>query len=130
MFTYIESTNYRGARQITAYSCGVEIAVISLNDYRGENSFSATITLDGECGGYLGCASTVAGAKKLVYDWCKINAPDVELNRPRAAVKSLPAFSDTGFYPTPSKLAGRMLGLVDWRSVFAVLEPSDRKSVV
>lgn len=127
MFTYIESTNYRGARQITAYSCGVEIAVISLNDYRGENSFSATITLDGECGGYLGCASTVAGAKKLVYDWCKINAPDVELNRPRAAVKSLPAFSDTGFYPTPSKLAGRMLGLVDWKSVFAVLEPSAGK---
>ena len=127
MFTYIESTNYRGARQITAYSCGVEIAVISLNDYRGENSFSATITLDGERDGYLGRASTVAGAKKLVYDWCKINAPDIVLNRPRAAVKSLPAFSDTGFYPTPSKLAGRMLGLVDWRSVFAVLEPSAGK---
>lgn len=127
MFTYIESTNYRGARQITAYSCGVEIAVISLNDYRGENSSSATITLDGERDGYLGRASTLTGAKKLVYDWCKINAPDIESNSSRSAVKSLPAFFDTGFYPTPSKLAGRMLGLVDWRSVFAVLEPSAGK---
>lgn len=127
MFTYIESTNYRGARQITVYSRGVDIAEISFNDYWGANSFLATITMDGERDGYLGRASTLAGAKKLVYDWCKTNAPDIGTNSPRAAVKSLPAFSDTGFYPTPSKLAGRMLGLVDWKSVFAVLEPSAGK---
>lgn len=44
-----------------------------------------------------------------------------------AAAASLPSGDSSGFYPTPRKLAGRMFGKVDWRTVTSVLEPEAGK---
>jgi len=45
----------------------------------------------------------------------------------KASVKSLPMFSDAEFFPTPSALAGKMMGKVDRKTVNSILEPSAGK---
>lgn len=127
MFTYTETTNFRGGKQIIVHMNGIELARI--NSYRdwGNEEYRATITAGGERDGYLGRSSTLAGAKKLVYGWYEQNKSKIDLDRANTDVKALPMYSDTGFYPTPSKLAGRMLGLVKWDTVFSILEPSAGK---
>ncbi len=42
-------------------------------------------------------------------------------------VKYLPMYDNGDFYPTPSKLAGKMLRKIDWKHVATVLEPSAGK---
>lgn len=48
-------------------------------------------------------------------------------NSRAADLRRLPSFDNSGFYPTPSKLAGKMLSCVDWANVFSILEPSAGK---
>lgn len=128
MFTYIETSNqYLGSKHITVHAGGVEIARITFHDEWDKPEYRAVITASDERDGYLGRSATIAGAKRLVYNWYEQNKSKIDFNRSHTAVKMLPMYSDTGFYPTPSKLAGRMLGLVNWESVYSILEPSAGK---
>lgn len=81
-------------------------------------------------------ASTVLEAKKAIAE--RVNDikrmmksyPDEyssamgEFNCPVAA---LPAGDNSDFYPTPMRLAGKMLACVDWKNVRLILEPSAGK---
>lgn len=130
MFTYTTTTNRYGDEYITVSALGADIATIKASSYYGKAEYivSATAAND-DRGDYLGRASTIAAAKKLIRDWYNENMAVVKSAAPssRADVRRLPAFSNSGFYPTPSKLAGKMLACVAWEGVYAVLEPSAGK---
>lgn len=70
--------------------------------------------------------------RKISEKWAEIK-PEYEQKQKEKVdvgcvnVAYLPAFDDTQFYPTPDKLAGIMLGFVDWKKVETVLEPSAGK---
>ena len=68
-------------------------------------------------------AKTVADAKRKFAAWYAENSASFPSGENVAA---LPA-SDREFYPTPSELAGQMVGLIDWNKVNTVLEPSAGK---
>lgn len=132
MFTYTTTTNRYRENIILVSALGVEIAAIRENhNYRNSNGFTAYATLgeDPDRGKWLGNVPTIAAAKKLIRDWYNENIDAVKSAAltSRADVRRLPAFSNSGFYPTPSKLAGKMLSCVDWKNVFAILEPSAGK---
>ena len=127
MFTYIESKNRYGDWELTVSLCGSELAKISKSSHYGHTEYIAAAITTDDRSDYLGRAATIAGAKKLVRDWLRQHPAKIPVDRPRQDVKSLPQFSDTGFYPTPSKLAGRMLAHVDWKNVYSILEPSAGK---
>ena len=130
MFTYTTTTNRYGDEYITVSALGADIATIKASSHYGKTEYivSATAAND-ERGDYLGRASTIAAAKKLIRDWYSENRDAVKVAAPtsRADVRRLPAFSNSGFYPTPSKLAGKMLACVAWESVYTILEPSAGK---
>lgn len=130
MFTYTTTKNRYGDEYITVSALGVDIATIKASFHYGKTEYivSAT-TANDDRGDYLGRASTIAAAKKLIRDWYSENRDAVRSAAPasRADVRRLPAFSNSGFYPTPSKLAGKMLGCVDWKGVYTILEPSAGK---
>lgn len=127
MFTYHTEKNRFGDERITAFANGAEIAEIKASSYYGNTEYIvSTTTGDNDRGDYLGRASTIAGAKKKIHDWYSENNTTVP-NSAAADLRRLPSFSNSGFYPTPSKLAGKMLSLVDWKNVFSILEPSAGK---
>lgn len=127
MFTYHTEKNRYGDERIAAFANGSEIATIKPSSYYGKNEYIISATTgDDERGDYLGRASTIAGAKKKIRDWYSENGTTVP-NSAAADLRRLPSFSNSGFYPTPSKLAGKMLSLVDWKNVFSILEPSAGK---
>lgn len=127
MFTYHTEKNRFGDERITAFANGAEIAEIKASSYYGNTEYIvSTTTGDNDRGDYLGRASTIAGAKKKIRDWYSENGTTVP-NSAAADLRRLPSFSNSGFYPTPSKLAGKMLSCVDWKNVFSILEPSAGK---
>lgn len=131
MFTYHTEKNRYGDEHIAVFANGSQIAEINPSSYYGKNEYIVnTTTRDDERGDYLGRASTIAGAKKMVRDWYSENSAAVAAaatNSRAADLRRLPSFDNSGFYPTPSKLAGKMLSCVDWNGVFSILEPSAGK---
>lgn len=131
MFTYhTEKTRY-GDERIAAFAHGSQIAEIKPSSYYGKNEYIVSATTgDDDRGDYLGRASTIAGAKKKIRDWYSDHSAAVTAaaaNSRAADLRRLPSFDNSGFYPTPSKLAGKMLSCVDWATVFSILEPSAGK---
>lgn len=131
MFTYATKKNRYGDEHITVSTHGAEIATIKASSYYGKNEYIVSATTgDDERGDYLGRASTIAGAKKKVRGWYSEHSAAVAafaVNSRAADLRRLPTFDNSGFYPTPSKLAGKMLSCVDWNGVFTILEPSAGK---
>ena len=132
MFTYHTEKNRYGDEHIAVFAHGAEIAEIKPSSYCGNTEYIvSTTTGDNDRGDYLGRASTIAGAKKMVRDWYSDHSaavPNSAAANSRAAdLRRLPSFDNSGFYPTPSKLAGKMLSCVDWKNVFSILEPSAGK---
>lgn len=127
MFTYHTEKKRFGDEHIAVFAHGSQIAEIKPNSYYGKNEYIVSATTgDDERGDYLGRASTIAGAKKKIRDWYSENGAAVP-NNAAADLRRLPSFDNSGFYPTPSKLAGKMLSCVDWTTVFSILEPSAGK---
>lgn len=127
MFTYHTEKNRFGDEHIAVFAHGSQIAEIKPSSYYGKNEYIVSATIGGDDrGDYLGRASTIAGAKKKIRDWYSENGATVP-NSAAADLRRLPSFSNSGFYPTPSKLAGKMLSCVDWATVFSILEPSAGK---
>ena len=125
MFTYHTEKNRYGDEHIAVFANDSQIAEIKPSSYYGKNEYIVNTT-----GDYLGRASTIAGAKKMVRDWYSENSAAVAAaaaNSRAADLRRLPSFDNSGFYPTPSKLAGKMLSCVDWNGVFSILEPSAGK---
>lgn len=131
MFTYHTKKNRYGDERIAVFTHGAEIAEIKPSSYYGKNEYIVSATTgDDDRGDYLGRASTIAGAKKKIRDWYSKNgatAAASAANSRTADLRRLPSFDNSGFYPTPSKLAGKMLSCVDWQNVFSILEPSAGK---
>lgn len=131
MFTYHTEKNRFGDEHIAVFAHGSQIAEIKPSSYYGKNEYIVSATIGGDDrGDYLGRASTIAGAKKMVRDWYSENSAAVAAaaaNSRAADLRRLPSFDNSGFYPTPSKLAGKMLSCVDWNGVFSILEPSAGK---
>lgn len=70
MFTYHTEKNRYGDEHIAVFSNGSQIAEIKPSSYYGKNEYIVnTTTGDDERRDYLGRASTIAGAKKMVRDW-------------------------------------------------------------
>lgn len=127
MFTYHTEKNRFGDEHIAVFVHGSQIAEIKPSSYYGKNEYIVSATTGGDDrGDYLGRASTIAGAKKKIRDWYSENGATVP-NSAAADLRRLPSFDNGGFYPTPSKLAGKMLSCVDWKNVFSILEPSAGK---
>lgn len=76
----------------------------------------------------IGYASTVAGAKRTIAEYMNQHGHEFEGDR-RETVKAayLPAGDSKDFYPTPDKLAGKLIAGVDWKGVKDILEPSAGK---
>ncbi len=131
MFTYATKKNRYGDEHIAVSVQGTEIATIKASSYYGNAEYIVSATAsDDDRGDYLGRTSTIAGAKKMVRDWYSENSAAVAAaaaNSRAADLRRLPSFDNSGFYPTPSKLAGKMLSCVDWKNVFTILEPSAGK---
>lgn len=131
MFTYATKKNRYGDEHITVFANGSQIAEIKPSSYYGKNEYIVSATIgDDDRGDCLGRTSTIAGAKKMVRDWYSENRASVAAaaaNSRAADLRRLPSFDNSGFYPTPSKLAGKMLSYVDWKNVFSILEPSAGK---
>lgn len=127
MFSYTTKKNRYGDEHISVSAQGAEIATIKPSSYYGNTEYIVNATTGGDDrGDYLGRASTIAGAKKKIRDWYSENGTTMP-NSVAADLRRLPSFSNSGFYPTPSKLAGKMLSCVDWNNVFSILEPSAGK---
>lgn len=128
MFTYATKKNRYGDEHIAVSAHGAEIATIKPSSYYGKAEYIVSATTSGDDrGDYLGRVSTIAEAKKKVRDWYSENSAAVATaaaNSRAADLRRLPSFDNSGFYPTPSKLAGKMLSCVDWKNVFTILEPS------
>lgn len=131
MFTYATKKNRYGDEHIAVSAHGAEIATIKASSYYGNTEYIVSATIGGDDrGDYLGRASTIAGAKKKIRDWYSDHSAAVTTaaaNSRAADLRRLPSFDNSGFYPTPSKLAGKMLSCVDWKGVFSILEPSAGK---
>ena len=131
MFTYATKKNRYGDEHIAVSAHGAEIATIKPSSYYGKNEYIVSATTGGDDrGDYLGRASTISGAKKKIRDWYSEHSAAVTTaaaNSRAADLRRLPSFDNSGFYPTPSKLAGKMLSCVDWANVFSILEPSAGK---
>lgn len=76
----------------------------------------------------IGYASTVAGAKRTIAEYMERHGQEFE-NEKRETVKAeyLPAGDNKDFYPTPNKLAGKLIAGVNWKNVKEILEPSAGK---
>lgn len=131
MFTYATKKNRYGDEHIAVFANGSQIAEIKPSSYYGKNEYIVSATIgDDDRGDYLGRTSTIAGAKKKIHAWYSEHSDAVAAaaaNSRAADLRRLPSFDNSGFYPTPSKLAGKMLSCVDWKNVFTILEPSAGK---
>lgn len=78
MFTYHTEKNRYGDEHIAVFANGSQIAEIKPSSYYGKNEYIVnTTTGDDERGDYLGRASTIAGAKKMIRDWYSENSAAV-----------------------------------------------------
>lgn len=129
MFTYETRKTRYGQGDIFCFADGVEIACIRPNAHNGKVREYTISCLDenGEMRGYLGCVSILAEARQKISAWYSEKGREIAASarkRRSSDVRRLPAFDDAEFYPTPSKLAGKMIALVDWKTVYSALEPS------
>lgn len=70
-------------------------------------------------------SNTLMGARKIILDHA-----DIKKNQPSGKMKSNIRFlpeTDHQFYPTPSWIAGKMIGKIKWNGVNSILEPSAGK---
>lgn len=77
-----------------------------------------------------GKEKSVAAAMRTIKDLYEKSGENLRkksAERARVPVAALPAGPSDDFFPTPSALAGKMLGMVDFRNVRAILEPSAGK---
>ena len=129
MFTYETRKTRYGREDVFCFADGVEIACIQPETHDGKIQKYSISCLDanGEMGGYLGRVSILAEARKKISAWYSEKGRESAASarkRRSSDVRRLPAFDDAEFYPTPSKLAGKMIALVDWKTVYSALEPS------
>ena len=76
----------------------------------------------------IGYASTVAGARRDIAKYVNTHEREFVREAPKTVSAAyLPAGDNKDFYPTPEKLAGKLIGCVDWKNVKTVLEPSAGK---
>ena len=76
------------------------------------------------CGSqFIGAANTIIALKKKIAQYYEQNG--VKQDK-RDEIKYLPE-ADSVFYPTPGKLCGEMIGMIDWKDVYTILEPSAGK---
>lgn len=134
MFTYATKKNRYGDEHIAVSANGAEIATIKPSSYYGKNEYIVSATTGGDDrGDYLGRVSTIAGAKKKIRDWYSEHSAAVTTaaaNSRAADLRRLPSFDNSGFYPTPSKLAGKMLSCVDWKGVFLSSNPPPARATL
>lgn len=74
-------------------------------------------------------AKTIAEVKKKIPEYMLKypGAFEKEDDTKSYPVAALPGGNNSDFYPTPLKLAGKMLSCVDWKNVRSILEPSAGK---
>lgn len=72
---------------------------------------------------FIGASSTIIALKKKIAQYYEQNG--VKQDK-RDEIKYLPE-ADSEFYPTPRKLCGEMIGMIDWKDVYTILEPSAGK---
>ena len=73
---------------------------------------------------------SIPEARKFLREYCDehLKGLGVEEQKRRAAkVAYLPGGENKDFYPTPSRIAGKMIACVDWKRVRDILEPSAGK---
>lgn len=85
---------------------------------------------------HIGDANSIAEAKKKIRAYCEKHPEELEdaattnsgkNARETADMAYLPAGDNKDFYPTPDKLAGKLLAHINWSGVTDVLEPSAGK---
>lgn len=80
---------------------------------------------------YQSKAKSVLEAKRILESWWNSDTHGDKFYTPckKESVSSafLPGDDNGSFFPTPKKLAGKMLAKVDWRKVDSILEPSAGK---
>lgn len=115
-------SRYSIPREYNVYYKGEVVATISFNTshYNADYKYSAA-TLDRNI--YVH-SSTIYGCKKKLFEELKKVEPSVPKNN--FSSEYLPSF-DREFYPTPGKLAGKMISMIDLTKVKTVLEPSAGK---
>lgn len=112
---------------IDAYVNGEHIGKIeeNISIYGGQREYRVYQVGCDEWNPHIATCSTVVEAKaalrKRLGEWQ--NSGKTEPKN----VAALPSTDNSDFYPTPSNLAGKMFGKVDWMKVQSVLEPSAGK---
>ena len=92
---------------------------------KSANPFGKISIMDWERIGY---GPTVASAKCAIRECMELHGSEFERDEPKTVNAAfLPAGDNKDFYPTPDKLAGKLIAGVDWKSVKEVLEPSAGK---
>jgi len=85
---------------------------------------------------HVGDANSIAEAKKKIRAYCEKHPEALEeaattntgrKTREKVDVAYLPAGDNKDFYPTPDRLAGKLLAHVRWSGVTDILEPSAGK---
>ena len=72
------------------------------------------------------CSSCLMGARKLLLEHADPVKKETKEDASSRNIRFLPE-TDRQFYPTPSWLAGKMIGKINWKGVKTVLEPSAGK---
>ena len=113
---------YSIPREYNVYYKGEVVATISFNTshYKADYKYSAA-TPDRNI--YVH-ASTIYGCKKKLFE--ELKGSGAEEQKSTFASEYLPSF-DREFYPTPRKLAGKMIARLDLSRVKTALEPSAGK---
>ena len=77
----------------------------------------------------IGEYRTVLEVKKAIRNYCEKHPKELKESDTASTVAAayLPAGDNSDFYPTPEKLAGKLIAGVDWKGVKDVLEPSAGK---
>lgn len=133
MIIYEERFNKYKEKMYVASADGLEFAYIldyhkSKYDYR--DPYHVNIGNDEKRIEHLGTCKSLIEGKAMIAKWYQsqpkpLNLPELKTKKVNAAA-FLPLDGDSEFYPTPSELAGKMLGKVNWEKhrIQYVLEPS------
>lgn len=111
------------------YLDGMLIGTIRPEKKAGSKTYYSASTCDNY--GYVGYATTLFGAKKLLVAHYRKHGVKNEPKQQK--IKYLPSGDNADFYPTPSSLAGKMFAMLDLRRTslyyrpLYVLEPSAGK---
>lgn len=112
---------------IDAYIGGNHIGKIeeNISIYNGQQEYRVyQVGCDGRDPHIATCSTVIeakAALRKRLGEWQNSGKTGPK------NVTALPSADNSDFYPTPSNLAGKMFGKVDWMKVQSVLEPSAGK---